>query len=54
MKKRFLTAILVTTFLLNGCVTDHGNYSSFEDVTGVAISDINEFQISENVTTSSA
>lgn len=54
MEKRFLTAILVTTFLLNGCVTDNENYSSFEDVTGVTISDINEFKISENVTTSSA
>ena len=54
MEKRFLTAILVTTFLLNGCVTDNGNYSSFKDVTGVTISDINEFKISENITTSSA
>ena len=54
MEKRFLTAVLVTTFLLNGCVTDNGNYSSFKDVTGVTISDINEFKISENVTTSSA
>ena len=40
--------------MLNGCVTDNGNYSSFKDVTGVTISDINEFKISENVTTSSA
>ena len=54
MKKRFLTAILVTAFLLNGCVTDNGNYSSFKDVTGVTISDINEFKISENITTSFA
>lgn len=54
MEKRFLTAILVTTFLLNGCVTDNGNYSSFKDVTGIEILDINEFKISENITASSA
>lgn len=54
MEKRFLTAVLVTTFLLNGCVTDNGNYSSFQDVTGITISDINEFKISENVTASFA
>ncbi len=54
MEKRCLTAMLVTTFLLNGCITNNGNYSSFQDVTGVTISDINEFKISENVTASFA